>query len=355
MRLLKWVVVWMLALGILLAVGNAMATSSGSWGQINQEIEKPEGWTRFVQNSGFAFGKREQIGEIGGKPLYALAYGTYPSIDGSTVAVPMAMEFARQHLDLPEGDLDAFVYFSTTHSAYEHLILKQPNGSASVSSMNAMMEENHPVDLMIGTEPSAEELALAEAHGVTLIKEPICYDAFIFITHVDNPVDSLTVEQIQKIYSGQIINWLEVGGPNMPIFAYQREANSGSQTAMENLVMRGIPMDGAERIEMVYEMGSLIDRIGIYDNKAVSLGYTYQYYIDVLYKNDSIKTLKINDIAPTPENLRSGAYPFTACYYGVIRQEDEQGVAGQFLNWMASPEGQRVIAQAGYVPMDEVE
>ena len=55
----------------------------------------------------------------------------------------------------------------------------------------------------------------------------------MFITHKDNPIDSLTIEQIQSIYSGKITNWNQVGGEDLEIKAYQREGNSGSQTAME--------------------------------------------------------------------------------------------------------------------------
>lgn len=341
------------ALCLLLAVGYASAT--GSWGQINQELEKPDGWIRFVEDSAFSLGDPKEAGVVGGKPLYEVPFGTYPSIDGSTVSVPMVIEFARQHLNLPEEDLDGFVFLSTTHTAYEHLIMKKPNGAAMIGSINATMEEDRPVDLFIGTEPSAEELALAAEHGVELLKEPVAYDAFVFITHVDNPIDSLTVEQIQGIYSGKYINWKEVGGPDEPIFAYQREPNSGSQTAMENMVMRGIPMDGAERISVIYEMGGLVDRIGRYENKETSIGFTYKFYIDTLYKNDSVKVIAIDGVNPTPENLRSGVYPYTALYYGVIRQEDEQGVGGQFLRWMTSDEGQRSIQQAGYTSFAEME
>ena len=64
-----------------------------------------------------------------------------------------------------------------------------------------------------------------------------------------------------------------------------------------------------------------------------------------------MKAISINGIAPTPENLRSGAYPFTTSYFAVIREEDREAVGGQFLRWMLSEEGQRCIAQAGYVPV----
>ena len=344
----------LVALFLFLAAGSVAAT--GAWGQINQEVEKPEGWRRFVEGSAFWLGEPTVVGDMNGKPLYEVPYGTYPSIDGSTIAVPMVMEFARQHLNVPEEDLEGFVFLSTTHTAYEHLIRKLPNGAAIIGSMNATMEENKPVDLFIGTEPSADELALAAEYGVELLKEPIAYDAFVFITHAENPVDNLTAEQIQGIYSGKYISWKEVGGPDEPIYAYQREQNSGSQTAMETMVMQGKPMDGAQSNEIiVHEMSGLIERVGQYENRNNSIGFTYKYYIDTLYQSDSIKILSIDGVYPTPENLRNGTYPYTALYYGVIRREDELNAGGKFLRWMKSVEGQRSIQQAGYIPYAEVE
>jgi phosphate transport system substrate-binding protein len=264
------------------------------------------------------------------------------------------MEFARQHLLLPEEEVKGFSFLSTTHTAYEHLILREPNGSAMLPSQSAAMDEKHPVDLIIATEPSDEELALAAENGVTLVKKPVCFDAFVFITHKDNPVINLTVEQIQKIYTGEISNWKDVGGPDEAILAYQRSKNSGSQTAMENLVMKGLTLSAAQPNFVTGDMEGLVRRVGDYENGIGSIGYTYKFYIDTLYKSDDIKVLSINGVAPTPENLRNGTYPFTTNYYGVIRAGEEQAAGGLFLDWMLTEEGQKCIAQAGYIPMMEL-
>ena len=98
-------------------------------------------------------------------------------------------------------------------------------------------------------------------------------------------------------------------------------------------------------------MGELVDAVAEYENETASLGYTYRYYIDTLYKNDNIKTIAVDGIAPTDDNIRSGAYPFTTNYYGVIREGDEEEIGGQFLEWILSDEGQKCVAQAGYIPM----
>ena len=344
----KSIVILFLALCFCLG-GSALAES---WTQIKQPVDKPEGWQQIVADSPFALGAVRQVTTEDGLTYAQTDFGTYPSLDGSTVAVPMAMEFARQHLGLGEADLTGFVAFSTTHNAYVNLITGAPNGSPMLVTRGSILDDAHPVDLIIATEPSDEELALAEEHGVTLDVRPVCYDAFVFITHVDNPVKSLSVEQIRAIYSGEIADWSEVGGTAGWIAAYQRNKNSGSQTAMENLVMQGMPMSSqGTNIYSTSDMSGLIAAISEYDNGPSAIGYTYKYYIDALYQDDSIKILAIDGIYPTDENLRSGAYPFTTSYNAVIRAGDEEQAGGRFLTWMLTEEGQRCIQQAGYIPV----
>ncbi len=335
----------LLVISLLTICGASCA--EGSWGSINQPLTRPEGWQDFVTDSAFPLGEAAEKDGV-----RVLSYGGYPAIDGSTVCVPMAMELARQHLDMAEEDLPGFVNFSTTHYAYERLIGGRPNPSVTVMSQNAMLDDTQPVTLFLGTAPSDEEQAMAEAAGVTLVMRPVCYDAFVFLVNAENPVDSLTVEQIRSVYTGETTRWQDVGGGDGLINAYQRPKNSGSQTAMETLVMAGLRLQ-AEPTYVSDGMGDLVSAVGDYNNGLNSLGYSFLYYVDVLYKSGAVKTLAVDGVTPTPEHLRSGEYPFTTCYYAVYREGDAQTAA--FVDWLTGPEGQRCVAQAGYVPIPPVE
>ena len=334
-----------------------LCAHAGSISQINQSMEKPKNWAQIVQNSPFLLGETttETQGDIS---FQITAYGTYPSLDGSTVSVPMAREFARQHLALTEAELDAFVLFSTTHDAYVNLIEKKPNAGATLPFQGSILQEDRPVDIFIGTEPSEDELALAAEKGVRLTLTPVCYDAFVFIVNAVNPIESLTVEQIRRIYGnnalygGKPLYWEDLGVEGLfdddqqtIIRSYTRPRNSGSQTAMENLVMQGTPIAETGFYE-VFGMGDLIDHMEDYANSRHGIGYTYLFYINALYKSAGIKTIAIDGVAPTEENIRSGAYPFATCYYAVTRE----GESTDFIQWMTGPEGQKCIKQAGYIP-----
>ena len=347
---IKQMIVLALAIMVCAACGSALA-SSGSYASITEDLRPIDGWKQIVTTSPFSLGDKTQMGDINGIPIYEIGYGTYPSIDGSTVSVPMAMEFARQHLGLSEDDLYSFVFLNTTHAAYENLILRQPNPAPKIPSQNAKMDPARPVDIMIGTEPSDEELALASNNGVTLVTVPVCMDAFVFIVNADNPVSNLTIDQIKAIYQGKITDWSEVGGNPGSIAAYQRPKNSGSQTAMENLVMNGEEMAGAQPNYISSGMEGLVQAVGEYDNGAGALGYTYLYYLNKLVDSGHIKTIAVNGVSPTVENIQSKAYPFTTYYYSSYRAGEPDTVAKDFTDWMISAEGQACIKQAGYIPV----
>jgi phosphate transport system substrate-binding protein len=311
---------------------------------INQDIAKGPDWLQIVQNSEFRLGDFFQTED--GKTRIPL--GTYPRIDGSTVMRPLGAEFMWQHLDLPEEYLEwVFSYFSSTAQAYENLIYQYHRNDV-IGDYEFNMGT---VDLILVTEPSDEHLALAAEEGVELVIEPICWDAFVFITHRDNPVNSLTVEQIRRIYTGEITNWIEAGGTDTEIIAYQRNPNSGSQTTMENQVMNGLAMIPPPMAIEIMGMGIMIESVAEYQNDRYSIGYTFKYYIDRLYVNENIKVLEISGAAPTDENIRNQSYPFITNYYAVYRAEDRTGVAGQFVDWILSGEGQLSVAQAGYIPL----
>jgi phosphate transport system substrate-binding protein len=277
----------------------------------------------------------------------------------------MAAEFVWQFTSLSDtlpsqlySETISFLSFSTTSGAYDKII----NGGTTNGLITKWIawgtwEEYHfnkRPDIVIATYPSTAELTMASNAGIGLIIKPVCYDSFVFITHRHNPVESLTVDQIQKIYSGKITNWEEVGGRNLEIVAYQREPNSGSQTAMEEWVMKGIPMIKPPKAKLAMGMGMLIEVVAGYENSAMSLGYTYKYYVDRLYKSPDIKILKVNGIMPSDENVRKNSYAFIAPYNAVIRSTDVDEVGGRFLNWMLSDEGQACITQAGYVSLRDL-
>ncbi len=253
----------------------------------------------------------------------------YPKIDGSTVTLPLAEAFKANFTGTDIKDVD--VSHSKTHNAYVNLI-------------------NGDTDLILVTAPSEDEKKLAEEKGIELEIVPIVKDAFVFFVNTDNPVENLTLEQIQNIYTGNIKNWKDVGGENEKILAYQRPQNSGSQSGMLELVMKGKKMMSPVTETISQTMEDIIDVISDYNNGKNAIGYSYYYYATQMYTNDKMKMLAVDGIDPTYDNIKTGLYGLQTQYYAVIRKSEGQNSdARKLLNAMKSERGQDVAKEAGYV------
>lgn len=301
---------------------------------VNVMLKRPDDWRKIASEN-------------------LLSHEEFAGIDGSTATIPITAELARQFCRASNDNIYSYVRHNKTDIAYENLI----NGSDNYLHMydrenDLSIDYQKPVRLVFATPPSEDEYSFAESSGVTLEVEPIALDGFVFITHKDNPVDSLTAQQIRDIYTGRITNWKDVGGKDEKIRAFQRTKNSGSQTAMEELVMQGEPMAEAPVAFVSEAMGELIECVAEYENESAAIGYTYYYYLNNLYKNPDIKVINIDGISPENENLISEKYPFTAAYYAVIRSDEPQdSVYRELRDYMLTDEGQQIIQLAGYCPV----
>jgi phosphate transport system substrate-binding protein len=203
--------------------------------------------------------------------------------------------------------------------------------------------------ILVAREPSIDELKLADSLDVTLITNEIALDAFVFILNVNNPVNNLTVDQVQNIYTGNLINWREVGGSESAINPYQRNKNSGSQELMETLVMKGLQMvDAPEMLVLAGMMGPI--------NKLVQdpygICYTVYFFNQFMAYREQIKLCKINGIEPNFENLLNGDYMFTTEVFAAIRADlDESNTAFTLWKWVQTLTGQRAIGESGYIPV----
>lgn len=270
----------------------------------------------------------EQVEEkISTEPLYTDE--NYPKVDGSTATAPLAEAFEANFKGKKIDEVN--VEHSKTHKAYEKLINKE-------------------LDLILVTSPSEDEEKLAEKSNVELEVTKVVNEGFVFFLNKNNPVNSLTVEQIQKIYSGEITNWKEVGGNDEEIIAYQRPKNSGSQTGMLDLVMKDKKIKEAPKEDIAMTMSDIIDAVSNYDNKESAIGYSYYYYANTMYLSDEIKLLKVNGVEPNNDTIKNGEYPILTAYYIVNRKDDISSEAASLKENMLSTRGQKVAEEAGYVP-----
>ena len=242
----------------------------------------------------------------------------YPTLDGATAAYPVYASMVQAiYKGLNENTVEEYVQCNTTPVAYERLINKE-------------------VDAIFGAEPSKIQLEMAKRAGVELELIPLGREAFVFFVNKENPVSNLSVEQIQDIYTKKIKNWKKVGGKRQKIMAFQRPENSGSQTIMENKVMKGIEMAPPLEEEYYQFMGGIVDGVASYRNYKRSIGYSFRYYVTGMNKNENIKLLSINGVEPTKENIKAGKYPYTVDFYIVTRKDVKNKNLDILIQWILS-------------------
>ncbi|WP_172370759.1 PstS family phosphate ABC transporter substrate-binding protein [Sporosarcina jiandibaonis] len=252
-----------------------------------------------------------------------------PIIDGATALYPVYSAFVKAVYPEKEYDqYDSEVMSNRTGQAYDNLI-------------------NGDVDMIFALAPSDAQLNRAKDQGRELKLTPIGKEAFVFFVNAKNPVTGLTTDEVKGIYSGEITNWKEVGGKDKTIRAFQRPEDSGSQTALQQF-MGEVPIMDPPVEDIASLMGTIVDQVSDYKNFNNAMGYTFRYYSTEMTQNKRIRLLALNDVEPTIETIRSGAYPITGEFYAITAGSENPHLE-KFIEWMLSEQGQEIIEKTGYV------
>ena len=255
----------------------------------------------------------------------------FPKLDGSTALYPVYSSLAYNVLT-DKSKVLSRVFRTGTDKAYTELIV----GS---------------VDIIFVPAPSKGQIERALEAGVSYEITPIGREAFVFIVNSKNKVDGLTGKQIRQIYSGNIMNWREIGGRNSEIRAYQRNENSGSQTAFMNFMGNTKIMEPIEEAYAVPDMIGLARAVAIsdYKNYHNAIGYSFRFYTSEMVRDNNIKMLAIDGVQPTRENINNKTYPIADNFYAVTILERPNDNVGKLIQWLISEEGQDFINETGYV------
>ncbi|MEK4426623.1 PstS family phosphate ABC transporter substrate-binding protein [Solibacillus sp. FSL K6-1523] len=258
-----------------------------------------------------------------------------PKIDGATALYPLYAAFVQA------------VYPEKMYNPYSSEVMVNQTPDAYANLLEGK------VDMIFAAGPSEQQIQRAQAKGMELKLTPIGKEAFVFFVNAKNNINNLTLEQIKDIYAGEITNWSQVGGKKDAIRAFQRPQDSGSQTALQRL-MGDKPIVEAPSENIATGMGGIINEVSKYKNYKNAIGYTFRYYSNEMVRSKEIKLLEIDGVAPTKETIRANTYPITSDFY-IVTTGDENTHVQAFIDWILSEEGQRLVEQAGYVPVTEYE
>ncbi|MCL2597564.1 MAG: substrate-binding domain-containing protein [Paludibacter sp.] len=284
----------------------------------------------------------------------------YPRVDGSTSTNPLNYIVAAKLLGLEyewtSGTGGRDVIFTNQGSMPWDFRMKFQCSQTHGAIINLI--DNQTDLIIVARKMSADEKQYAGSAGVSLIETPIALDALDFILNAQNSVNSLLVGQIQNIYLGNITNWNEVGGADEEIIPFIRNANSGSQEMMNEIVMNntGMPdwtvsLSDAEDMTL-WSMTAVYEELLSHPNGICFTPHYYrEYMVNNIFTADKIKTLAVNGIMSDKNSIKNNTYPFVANVYVSVRSDlDKSSMAYKLYKWLQTSAGKAVIAESGYVP-----
>ncbi|MFO7951141.1 MAG: phosphate ABC transporter substrate-binding protein [Candidatus Fermentibacteraceae bacterium] len=169
----------------------------------------------------------------------------------------------------------------------------------------------------------------------------IARDGIAVVAHPDVTVDDMSAEQIRGIFSGEITSWSEVGGQDGEIVVVSREEGSGTRAAFEDMVMGDALIHGQAILQP--SNGAV--------RTTVSTTPSAIAYLSFGYLDDSVQPIKVDGVPPTEENAASGDYSIVRPL-NMITDGEPAGVAAEWLEFIMGEEGQAIVAEEGYLPVD---
>ena len=182
--------------------------------------------------------------------------------------------------------------------------------------------------------------ALKDEEKAAGLKETVlAYDGIAIIVHPDNPVSDLSIEQIAKLYTGEITNWKDVGGSDAEVVLIGREAASGTRDGFESIT------GTKDKCQYRQELTSTGDVITAVSQNPDAIGYASLAAI-----KDSVKALSVDGVTPSETTVKDGSYQVQRPFVLVTVEGKALSAAAQsFFDYATSADAADIIAKAGAV------
>ena len=212
-------------------------------------------------------------------------------------------------------------------------------GGGSGNGIAALIEGT--CDIADASRPmKVKEILLCQKKGVSPVPHVVAMDGIAVIVHSSNPIQGLNMEEIKDIYTGKITNWKELGGKNLKIVVVSRDSSSGTFETFETIILKGkkvIPESLAQASNQTVAT--------VISTTKGAIGYVGLGYI-----SNTVKALQVNGVIPEQETVASGKYPISRPLY-MYTDGAPQGTAKDFLEFICSEEGQKIVEEQGFVPL----
>jgi phosphate transport system substrate-binding protein len=190
-----------------------------------------------------------------------------------------------------------------------------------------------------------EKLKLRDRFQTMGIEIPVAKDGLAVYVHASNGVKELTMDQLKGIYMGTFTNWKQVGGKDATIILYGRENSSGTYGFFKEHVLGG--RDFSPRVQTLPGTAAVVNAVSKDPNGIGYGGAAYAKGVrDVAMKKDA----KSPAVLPTAANVHDNSYPLSRELFFYLRKAPA-GDTKKFLDWILSPDGQKLAVDVGYFPV----
>lgn len=185
------------------------------------------------------------------------------------------------------------------------------------------------------------------ARGGAAHEWTVALDGLAVVLHPSNPVRQLTIAHLADLFAGKVTRWQALGGPNRAVVLLSREVNSGTHVYFKEHVL-GSKQEFAPEALLMPSSQAIADEVATNPD---AIGY---YGMGYLNPRNAVVAIAPSEgapaVAPSLEAVRSGAYPIARPLFFYTR-ETPQGVVKAFLDFARSPEGQRLVGETDFVPV----
>lgn len=192
-----------------------------------------------------------------------------------------------------------------------------------------------------------EELESAKSVGLDIQEYKVLYDGIAIITSDNVSIDDITIEELSKIYTGEITNWKDVGGDDSEIVIIARDSSSGTgEYFLEEVVQLGKTVEDNDYSENALRLQSNAEVVNQVKENDNAIGY-----IGLGYLEESLNVVKVEGIEPSIDTVKDGSYPISRGLY-IYSAGELTGIGEAFIDFVLSERGQEIGLEEGFVPLN---
>jgi phosphate transport system substrate-binding protein len=255
----------------------------------------------------------------------SLAFAGSVVIKGSTTVLPIAQKAAEDFMKMHAG-----VNISVSGGGSGNGIKAIIDGTTDIGDSSRFIKD--------------KEIKLAMEKGVLPVPHRVALDCVVPVVHPSNPLKDISMDQLKRIYTGEITNWKDLGGDDKPIVVISRDTSSGTYEVWSEKVL------DKEKVTPKALLQASNGAVA----QAVAKNKYAMGYIGIGYLNQDVKALKVNQVEASATTALNGTYPVSRALF-MFTNGWPEGDVMSFINFVVSPAGQKIAQEEGYVPLYSLE